>query len=244
MSSLSTPKKKLGHLLSPPPDPLTFAPVPDPHPSDPLHQRPLSAGPPASPARPLCQTTQNFALFFPTLAPMFALFFSRAKPRRPFRPPEFPPDRRQPPPGLHTTARELQTCTSEGPGASNTTKIPREDARREKKTREDPQREKWGWDREKSTTFGEFWASHLRAATPPPFRPSPFEPPPHRAPTLRSHTIRAPFGAHPSVGAGRGVRGRDFVCNSKIKKVQRKLGGGTRGDQLLGGRGVHIGWCR
>ena len=30
------------------------------------------------------------------------------------------------PPGLHTTARELQTCTFEGPGASNTTKIPRE----------------------------------------------------------------------------------------------------------------------
>ena len=31
------------------------------------------------------------------------------------------------PPGLHTTARELQTCTFEGPSASNTTKIPRED---------------------------------------------------------------------------------------------------------------------
>ena len=29
------------------------------------------------------------------------------------------------PPGLHTTARELQTCTFQGPGASNTTKIPR-----------------------------------------------------------------------------------------------------------------------
>ena len=31
------------------------------------------------------------------------------------------------PPGFHTTARELQTCIFEGPGASNTTKIPRED---------------------------------------------------------------------------------------------------------------------
>ena len=30
------------------------------------------------------------------------------------------------PPGLHTTARELQTGTFEGPGASNTTKIQRE----------------------------------------------------------------------------------------------------------------------
>ena len=31
------------------------------------------------------------------------------------------------PPGLHTTTGELQTCTFQGPGASNTTKIPRKD---------------------------------------------------------------------------------------------------------------------
>ena len=31
------------------------------------------------------------------------------------------------PPGLHTTARELQTRTFDGAGASNTTKIPRQD---------------------------------------------------------------------------------------------------------------------
>ena len=31
------------------------------------------------------------------------------------------------PPGLHTTARELQTCTFQGAGVSNTTKIPRKD---------------------------------------------------------------------------------------------------------------------
>ena len=31
------------------------------------------------------------------------------------------------PPGFHTTTRELQTCTFQGPGASNTTKIPRKD---------------------------------------------------------------------------------------------------------------------
>ena len=37
------------------------------------------------------------------------------------------------PPGLHTTTRELQTCTFEGPGASNTTKIAREDPQRETK---------------------------------------------------------------------------------------------------------------
>ena len=37
------------------------------------------------------------------------------------------------PPGLHTTTRELQTCTFERPSASNTTKIPREDPQRGKK---------------------------------------------------------------------------------------------------------------
>ena len=36
--------------------------------------------------------------------------------------PAAPPDRAA---GAHTTARELQTCTFERPGASNTTKIPR-----------------------------------------------------------------------------------------------------------------------
>ena len=39
------------------------------------------------------------------------------------------------PPGLHTTARELQTCTFERPGASNTTKIPRENPQREREER-------------------------------------------------------------------------------------------------------------
>ena len=34
------------------------------------------------------------------------------------------------PPGFHTTARELQTYTFKGPGASNTTKFPREDPQR------------------------------------------------------------------------------------------------------------------
>ena len=37
------------------------------------------------------------------------------------------------PQGLHTTARELQTCTFERPGASNTTKIQREDTQKGKK---------------------------------------------------------------------------------------------------------------
>ena len=46
----------------------------------------------------------------------------------------FPVDHHQTgPPGLHTTTRELQTRTFERPGASNTTKIPRENPQREKK---------------------------------------------------------------------------------------------------------------
>ena len=40
---------------------------------------------------------------------------------------------RRGPQRFHTTA-ESQTCTLEGPGASNTTKIPREDPQREKKS--------------------------------------------------------------------------------------------------------------
>ena len=37
--------------------------------------------------------------------------------------------------GLHTTTRELQTCTFQGLGPSNTTKIPRKDPKREKEER-------------------------------------------------------------------------------------------------------------
>ena len=54
----------------------------------------------------------------------FGLSGCRVEPRRPHQ---------TGPPGLHTTARELQTRTFERPGASNTTKIPRENPQREKK---------------------------------------------------------------------------------------------------------------
>ena len=54
----------------------------------------------------------------------FGLSGCRVKPRRPHQ---------TGPPGLHTTTRELQTRTFERPGASNTTKIPREDPQRGKK---------------------------------------------------------------------------------------------------------------
>ena len=54
----------------------------------------------------------------------FGLSDCRVKPRRPHQ---------TGPPGFHTTARELQTCIFEGPGASNTTKIQREDTQRGKK---------------------------------------------------------------------------------------------------------------
>ena len=63
---------------------------------------------------PLRRTAQNSALFFPSPATISLPAASG-------------------PPGLHTTARELQTCTFEGPGASNTTKIQREDTQRDPK---------------------------------------------------------------------------------------------------------------
>ena len=84
--------------------------------------------------------------------------------------------------GLHTTTRELQTCTFERPGASNTTKIPREDPPREGR-----KNEIFGGRKKKSAKF---WAPHpsgptLRAPT---FRApifSGFGPPPLRALTTR-----------------------------------------------------------
>ena len=87
------------------------------------------------------------------------------------------------PPGFHTTAREFQTCTFKGPGASNTTKIPREDPQRE---REREKERRWGQEREKKSA--KFWA--------PAFGHPPFEPT-LRFPTLRAHippgsTLRPP----------------------------------------------------
>ena len=60
-------------------------------------------------------------------------------------------------PYLHTTTRELQTCTFDGPGASNTTKIPREDLQRKTK------RAKMGRERGKNAKFWALRGSTLRA---------------------------------------------------------------------------------
>ena len=53
-------------------------------------------------------------------------------------------------PGLHTTTRELQTRTFEGSGASNTTKIPREDTQRER----DKKSENGAGEDKKARNFG------------------------------------------------------------------------------------------
>ena len=82
--------------------------------------------------------------------------------------------------GSHTTARELQTCTFHGPGASNTTKIPRKDPKREKE-----ERNLW---REKGRKSAKFWAPH-------PSGLHPSGPPPFGASTLRG---LHPSGPHPS----------------------------------------------
>ena len=82
--------------------------------------------------------------------------------------------------GSHTTARELQTCTFERPGASNTTKIPRED----------PQRGK------KRTNFAAGQGK----------KSAKFGPPPLRGPTLRGPPFPGsgphPSGSHPSHPSG------------------------------------------
>ena len=101
------------------------------------------------------------------------------------------------PPGLHTTTRELQTCTFQGPCVSNTTKIPRKDP----KEREERKKENCGGKREKKNaptlrgptllgstygptfccptsrgpnirapTFFKVWATTLRGLHPPPTR--------------------------------------------------------------------------
>ena len=62
------------------------------------------------------------------------------------------PRRLRGPPGFHTTAGELQTCTFEGSGASNTTKIRREDTQRDTK-----RAKRW---RGKGRKRAKFWASH------------------------------------------------------------------------------------
>ena len=51
--------------------------------------------------------------------------------------------------GSHTTAPELQTCTFEGPGASNTTKIPRKDPKRQEE-----ERKLWREREKKARNFG------------------------------------------------------------------------------------------
>ena len=103
------------------------------------------------------------------------------------------------PPGLHTTTRELQTRTFERPGASNTTKIPRENPQRERRRNEIS----GGREQKKSAKF---WAPHpsgptLRAPNPSGPTFSGFGPPPLRGPHLSgSPPLRVPTppGPHPS----------------------------------------------
>ena len=83
------------------------------------------------------------------------------------------------PPGLHTTTRELQTCTFQGPGASNTTKIPRKDPKKREERKKIVVVEG-----KKARNFGPFRAPPFRA---PPFGPHFFQ--------VWACTLRSP---HPS----------------------------------------------
>ena len=90
------------------------------------------------------------------------------------------------PPVFHTTARELQTCTLKGPGASSTTKIPREDPQRERERKRTKMRSREG------KNSAKFWASHPSGA--PPFGAPPFGAPPFGLPPSGSR----PSGPPPS----------------------------------------------
>ena len=103
------------------------------------------------------------------------------------------------PPGLHTTARELQTCTFQEPGASNTPKIKRKDPKREKKRK---QENCGGRGKNKGEIsgpptlrspppFGHLTLRGPHPSGPPPFGAltfSGFGPPPFGAPALRGRT--------------------------------------------------------
>ena len=79
--------------------------------------------------------------------------------------------------GLHTTARELQMCTFEHPGASNTTTIPRTD----RKEREERKKIGAGEGKKKARNF---------------------EPPTFGAPPFGAPTLRAAFGPPGAPSAG------------------------------------------
>ena len=110
----------------------------------------------------------------------------------------FPPHLSSP----HTTARELQTCTFQGPCASTTPKFHERTPKREKK-----ERKLWRGGKKKARNFG---PRTLRGPTlrGPPFGAPPFGAPPFGAhlsgfgpPTLGPPTLRGPIpeaGPHPS----------------------------------------------
>ena len=164
-----------------------------------LSPGPPSAGPPLPLDRPKFRSSfslsrRKFLSFF-SLWEVFSLNFGgvfedrgaqmctfmlsgcRVEPRRPHQ---------TGPPGLHTTARELQTRTFERPGASNTTKIPRADT----PEREERMKFPVGESKKKREISG-----------PPPFGPhpsgpQPFGPPPFGAPLFRGSGPPTPPGPH------------------------------------------------
>ena len=125
------------------------------------------------------------------------------------------------------TTRELQTCTFQGPGASNTTKIPRKDPKRGKEVRKlwrrrEKKREILGPPPFGAPPFGAppFWAPHFWA---PPFGAplflgwaSTFWAPPFEGPTLCRPKIQ-----HPKIGRNRIGRSRNWP-KSKLAELEKK----------------------
>ena len=112
------------------------------------------------------------------------------------------------PPGFHTTARELQTCTLEGPGASKTPpKFHERTPKREKK-----ERQLWREREEKSAKF-----CALQILCPPPFWAPPFWAPQFKPPLFLG------LGPHPERPPPFGRRRVDLKrCWPKARRRQER----------------------
>ena len=125
--------------------------------------------------------------------------------------PLFPPTHVLCSPGFHTTARELHTCTFQGPNDSNTTKIPRKDQERERRKKIVAEEGKKARNFGPSTLLG----STLRGPIFSRFRASTlWALPPFEGPTLCRPKIQ-----HPKIG-----RSRNWP-KSKLAELEQKLAG-------------------
>ena len=139
--------------------------------------------------------------------------------------------------GSHTTARELQTCTFQGPGASK---------HHQNSTRRPPERH-----RNSETVAGKgrksakFWAPHPSGhhpSGPHPSGPHPFGAPPFRGPTLRGPTLRGPTLRGPTLRGPTFSRFGPPTHRGLHPSGPHLLGGAQRGGDPMGKTLKHQNW--